>query len=281
MSSVIVRMLGTCIALACCHNVGSAAEPISSSAWWNQAEQIAALSLTRSQRGLMEQHLTDYIARNRTQRAVTEAAATDLYIALSMADGTAAEIATTRLSLLASDALSRQTAMVTAVLRELDPVQHNLLLTKFPQILPRFWKVTAANRMLSPQLKQAPIALEERPKVLRLARKQQSETGRYTMSIEPHSVAAIPLHQIHGWTITLEHVDGKPVTGAVLRFVATMPEHGHGMSTEAEVSPGAAPGQYIAEGVNFHMPGWWQVSVAILDDGHRDLAHFNLTVGEI
>jgi len=49
--------------------------------------------------------------------------------------------------------------------------------------------------------------------------------------------------------------DGVSVTG--LKVDAGMPAHRHGMNYQPRVSS-AGPGQYIATGLMFHMPGQWQ-----------------------
>jgi hypothetical protein len=62
--------------------------------------------------------------------------------------------------------------------------------------------------------------------------------------------------------------DRAPVAVDGLRVDATMPAHGHGMNYRAEVGPRPGGG-YRVEGLLFHMPGAWQVTVDFTLDGRR------------
>ncbi len=60
---------------------------------------------------------------------------------------------------------------------------------------------------------------------------------------------------------------GPPATG--LRVDARMPEHRHGMNYRPRVAAVAA-GQFIAEGLLFHMPGRWQLLFDVERGGRTD-----------
>ena len=92
--------------------------------------------------------------------------------------------------------------------------------------------------------------------------------------------AEIPLGAIHTWTVTLTDKDGNPVEDADMSLSADMPEHRHGTTTRPRVSPAGTPGSYRVEGMNFHMPGWWRITLDVSCCGSRDLARFDLVVGE-
>lgn len=79
-------------------------------------------------------------------------------------------------------------------------------------------------------------------------------------------------------------VDGSPVTvgrhfaialrvcpaDAVLaRVDAVMPEHRHGMNYRPSVKQ-VAPGEWRAEGLLFHMPGRWELRLAVRSAGRTE-----------
>jgi hypothetical protein len=55
-----------------------------------------------------------------------------------------------------------------------------------------------------------------------------------------------------------------------------MPEHGHGLPTEPEVTEEIEPGVYLLEGMKFSMPGWWEVKLHIKAGTREDSVTFNL-----
>jgi hypothetical protein len=42
-----------------------------------------------------------------------------------------------------------------------------------------------------------------------------------------------------------------------------MPDHDHGLPTLPVVTRETSPGRYLLEGVRFHMPGRWQLTLTI------------------
>ena len=91
---------------------------------------------------------------------------------------------------------------------------------------------------------------------------------------------AVPLNQIHSWVLTLKNREGEPLESAEVSVSADMPEHLHGTTTKPVVKSGSSQGEYIVEGMNFHMPGWWEVTIDITGGGTRDLVRFQLVLGE-
>ena len=91
---------------------------------------------------------------------------------------------------------------------------------------------------------------------------------------------SIPLNKIHSWTLTLTHRTGKPITNADIVISPDMPEHLHGMTTKPVAIETDVDGTYLMQGMNFHMPGWWKITLDISGYGSRDLVKFNVIVGE-
>lgn len=85
-----------------------------------------------------------------------------------------------------------------------------------------------------------------------------------------------PLNQIHTWTIHVETADGSPVEGAQILVDGGMPQHGHGLPTNPQVTEDLGGGDYRVEGMKFQMLGWWEVRFNITADGNSDSVTFNL-----
>ena len=120
---------------------------------------------------------------------------------------------------------------------------------------------------------------QKRPEKIDVATTRKSEGGSITVSYS-NPEKTVPLNQIHSWILTLKDKNGKLLENAEIAASADMPEHLHGTTTRPEARPGSKPGQYVIEGMNFHMPGWWEVTLDITGGGTRDLVRFQLVLGE-
>lgn len=90
----------------------------------------------------------------------------------------------------------------------------------------------------------------------------------------------VPLNRVHVWRLSLKDKHNQPVTGADIVLAADMPEHLHGMTTKPLAKETDTPGLYLVRGINFHMPGYWEVTLDVSGAGSRHLLRFNLIVGE-
>jgi len=90
--------------------------------------------------------------------------------------------------------------------------------------------------------------------------------------------ASLPLNQIHTWTIHVETADGQPVEAAEISVDGGMPQHGHGLPTNPQVTQNLGNGDYLVEGMKFQMPGWWEVRFHIVAGAQSDTITFNLTL---
>jgi hypothetical protein len=89
-------------------------------------------------------------------------------------------------------------------------------------------------------------------------------------------VTPTPLNELHTWTLHVETADGAPVEHAVIKVSGDMPEHGHGMPTQPQVTQELGGGDYRVEGMRFQMGGWWMVVFDITASGATDRVTFNL-----
>lgn len=63
------------------------------------------------------------------------------------------------------------------------------------------------------------------------------------------------------WSVHVSDAAGVAQEGCALTVTPWMPDHGHG-SNEPEGTAGSEPGQYLIEGIEFIMPGYWTASLS-------------------
>jgi hypothetical protein len=88
----------------------------------------------------------------------------------------------------------------------------------------------------------------------------------------------IPIGRIISWKLRVETADGRPVKNAEITIKGGMPEHGHGLPTQPEVTKGMEEGDYIVQGLKFSMPGWWVITFKVKAQDMDDTVTFNLMV---
>jgi len=116
------------------------------------------------------------------------------------------------------------------------------------------------------------------PADLNLARARTTENGLFEVTIRPET-EPVPFNRIHTWTLRVVATEGgAPVEGASIAVDGRMPEHGHGLPTEPEVTAELDGGDYRVEGVRFNMAGWWEFSFEISAGGQTDRVTFNLAL---
>jgi hypothetical protein len=115
------------------------------------------------------------------------------------------------------------------------------------------------------------------PADLDLATTRRSNQGIYQVSYAPNQ-EPITINSIHAWTIHVTTPDGRPVTDAVITADGGMPQHGHGLPTQPQVTQNLGGGDYLVEGMKFQMSGWWVVDFTIDTAGQRDTVRFNMTL---
>jgi hypothetical protein len=96
---------------------------------------------------------------------------------------------------------------------------------------------------------------------------------RYSSDLDP-----LVINRMHNWILGVETADGKPVEDARISVVGGMPDHDHGLPTQPQVTRYLGDGKYLLEGMRFHMPGDWEISVTIETPGQRDVVRIPLTL---
>lgn len=116
------------------------------------------------------------------------------------------------------------------------------------------------------------------------ARAQATRDGRFYVVYTPipDPIPVNRLFRVH-LEVFRSAERAERVTDAEVSVDAHMPDHGHGMNTAAEVSPGPGGG-YLVEGMKFHMPGTpaapWRMTVKVKAGGHSDRAEFHVVNGQ-
>ncbi len=96
-----------------------------------------------------------------------------------------------------------------------------------------------------------------------------SQHGRYSAAYAS-SLEPLAINQMHSWVIQLRSAEGKPVDNAELSISGGMPAHDHGLPTAPRATDHLGGGNYLVEGMKFHMGGAWQVVVHINAAGGAD-----------
>jgi len=118
---------------------------------------------------------------------------------------------------------------------------------------------------------------ESPPANLDISTSRLSDDGLFqvTWSSDPTNV---PLNQIHTWTLHVETSDGQTVEDASILVDGGMPQHGHGLPTNPQVTEYLGNGDYLVEGMRFQMTGFWEVKFVINSGEQSDSITFNLNI---
>lgn len=115
------------------------------------------------------------------------------------------------------------------------------------------------------------------PSDLDLSSSHATQNGMFEVAYEPSSTI-IPINELHTWTLTVTTPDGKAIEDAEITVAGDMPQHGHGLATQPQVTQNLGDGKYLVEGLKFQMGGWWVMSFTITANGQTDTAQFNLVL---
>ena len=96
-----------------------------------------------------------------------------------------------------------------------------------------------------------------------------SEQGLYSVSFDS-ALDPIEINRIHSWLLHIETVDGQSLQNAEISVDGGMPAHAHGLPTQPRVVANIGEGNYRLEGMRFHMPGIWEITITIEANGTTD-----------
>jgi|TARA_B110000967_G_scaffold181463_1_gene198620 hypothetical protein len=74
-------------------------------------------------------------------------------------------------------------------------------------------------------------------------------------------LSPLSINTIHSWHIRVLDRDGEIIELEELNVFGGMPEHDHGLPTQPQVTKRLDNGDYLLEGVRFHMQGLWELQI--------------------
>lgn len=95
----------------------------------------------------------------------------------------------------------------------------------------------------------------------------------YTSQLDP-----LTINQIHDWIFHIEGADGVPIENATVSVTGGMPKHNHGLPTDPRMTQSLGNGDYVLQGMRFHMNGYWELTVTVEAGGRRDTVIIPLTI---
>lgn len=104
-----------------------------------------------------------------------------------------------------------------------------------------------------------------------------TRSGDYRVS---YTSLLVPLtiNRIHNWVFHVEFAEGGVVHDATVSVTGGMPLHNHGLPTDPRMTQSLGDGDYVLEGMRFHMNGYWELTVTIDAGGRRDTVIIPLTI---
>jgi hypothetical protein len=87
----------------------------------------------------------------------------------------------------------------------------------------------------------------------------------------------LAINQIHSWHIRVLNADGTRLQPE-LSISGGMPEHNHGLPTAPQITGTLDNGDYLLEGMRFHMPGHWQLRFDLSVDDTEQTAVIDFTL---
>ena len=79
------------------------------------------------------------------------------------------------------------------------------------------------------------------------------------LNVEIYSeLSPLSINKMHSWHVRILDRDGEMLQLEELNIFGGMPEHDHGLPTQPEVTTRLDNGDYLLEGVRFHMQGHCQ-----------------------
>ncbi len=96
-----------------------------------------------------------------------------------------------------------------------------------------------------------------------------SKAGHFRVSYKSE-LDPLTINEIHRWVFHVETSDGEAVTSATLSIEGGMPVHDHGLPTSPRQTRNLGDGDYLIEGMRFHMNGLWELSITIETARYRD-----------
>ena len=83
-------------------------------------------------------------------------------------------------------------------------------------------------------------------------------------------LSPLSINTIHSWHIRVLDRDGEIIELEEFNVFGGRPEHDHGLPTQPQVTKRLDNGDYLLEGVRFHMQGLWELQIEFQYGGVDD-----------
>lgn len=104
---------------------------------------------------------------------------------------------------------------------------------------------------------------------------KDSDSGKFVVSYTAE-LQPLAINRIHNWIIHVESANGPLIDDATITLIGGMPVHDHGLPTLPLATQNLGDGDYLVEGMKFHMNGLWQVTLSIASGDDSDSVTFDL-----
>jgi hypothetical protein len=91
-------------------------------------------------------------------------------------------------------------------------------------------------------------------------------------------VVPIPTNQMHSWVVRVTNLEGEPMADALIEVEGGMPKHDHGLPTSPRMTRYLGDGDYLIEGMKFHMRGSWELLLKITLAGDTQVVSFQIAL---
>lgn len=116
------------------------------------------------------------------------------------------------------------------------------------------------------------------PQAASVSLEGETEGGHYRIRVRP-AVQPVPLHRMHDWIVGIELLGDASKIPTAVTFDGGMPSHGHGFVTQPRVTRNLGGGEFLVEGVKFHMPGEWVLRVTVASGSASEGITLPLAIG--
>ena len=103
------------------------------------------------------------------------------------------------------------------------------------------------------------------------------ETTHYRITFRSE-LQPLKINTMHSWIIHVETHAGEIVDNLQISIKGGMPQHNHGLPTEPQMTRYLGKGDYLIEGMKFHMAGQWQIELSLKGEHGEDKVLFDLVL---
>ena len=108
--------------------------------------------------------------------------------------------------------------------------------------------------------------------------KQSSQKNKIIATLKTES-GTVEIGRFQHWLLRLTDQNSEPVFPAQIRIGGGMPDHGHGLPTQPQITEYLGDGTYLIEGVKLNMAGTWFIVFEISSSEISDQVQFELEIG--